>query len=467
VRHRAPLRLPTLGLGARPSSFDFGVKHKIFKKNNKLNKKHMSQIGFVDLMYQPNYNKQIIATFYMEPAESWKDAADAVAGESSIGSWTDLSTLKPAVAEKLKAIVFYMNEKQKILKIAYPLDLFEPGSIPQLLSSVGGNVFSMKAVKNLRLLDLEFPKKYIESFQGPALGIEGIRKMLKIKDRMILGSIIKPKVGLNAEEQAELSYTVWKNGIDLIKDDENLTSMSFNNFEERVKRVMAMAKRVEEETGERKIYAANITAPADVMLERAEYVKKMGGRCVMIDIISAGLDNVQFIRKQNLGLVIHGHRAGHSTFTRYPRHGITMLVIAKLARLAGVDQLHTGTVVGKMEGDAEEVIQINQLLREDWKDFHALRENWSKLKPALPIASGGLHPGLLPKLVEILGHNLIANFGAGVHGHTLGSAAGARACRQAAEAIASNMPLKDYAKTHEELRIALELWSGVKYEYRR
>jgi len=427
----------------------------------------MAQIGFVDLMYQPNYNKELIATFYMEPESSWKDAADAVAGESSIGSWTDLSTLKPAVANRLKATVFYMNEKQKMLKIAYPLELFELGSIPQLLSSVGGNVFSMKAVKNLRLLDLEFPKKYIDSFQGPALGIDGIRKMLKIKDRIIIGSIIKPKVGLNPDEQAELSYEVWKNGIDLIKDDENLTSMSFNKFEERVKKVMAVCKRVEEETGQRKIYAANITAPADVMLERAKYVKAMGGRCVMIDIVSAGLDNVQFIRKQNLGLVIHGHRAGHSTFTRYPRHGITMLVVAKLSRLAGVDQLHTGTVVGKMEGDADEVIQINQLLKEDWRDYRSLQENWSKIKPCLPIASGGLHPGLLPKLVEILGDNLIANFGAGVHGHTQGSGAGARACRQAVEAIAQKMSLKDYAKTHEELKIALELWSGVKYEYRR
>ncbi len=418
-------------------------------------------------MYQPNYKKEIVATFHMEPEVAFNEAAEAVAGESSIGSWTDLSTLKPEVAQKIKAVVFYLNQKQKIIKIAYPLDLFELGSIPQFLSSVGGNVFSMKAVKNLRLLDVEFPEKYIKSFQGPALGIEGIRKILKNKDRLILGSIIKPKVGLTAAEHAEVAYEVWRNGIDLVKDDENLTDMVFNRFEERVKRTLAKRKKAEEETGKIKIYAVNITAPADIMLERAKFVKAQGGRCVMVDIISTGLDNVQYLRKQNLGLIIHGHRAGHSTFTRNPRHGITMLVIAKLARLAGVDQLHTGTVVGKMEGSVDDVLTTNELLREDWQHYHVLQENWTSLKPTMPIASGGLHPGLLPKLVEILGSDLIANFGGGVHGHRDGSAAGARACFQAAEAIAAGKSLRDQAKFHPELKIALDQWGGVKYKYER
>ncbi|MBU1132194.1 type III ribulose-bisphosphate carboxylase [Patescibacteria group bacterium] len=427
----------------------------------------MSHVSYINLSFHPDYKKELVATFYLEPAGKFNEAAEAVAGESSIGSWTDLSTLKLSVAKRLKATVFYLNEKQKIIKIAYPLELFELGSIPQLLSSVGGNIFSMKMVKNLKLIDIEFPEKYINSFQGPALGIAGIRKALKVKDRLILGAIIKPKVGLNPDEQAELSYDLWRNGIDLIKDDENLTSLSFNKFEERAKKVLAMQKKVEKETGKRKIYAANITAPPDIMLERAKLVKSLGGRCVMVDIISTGLDNVQYLRKQNLGMIIHGHRAGHSAFTRNPRHGISMLVVAKLARLAGVDQVHTGTVVGKMEGDAESVLRINELLREDWNDYHALRENWSKLKPCLPIASGGLHPALLPKLVSILGNNLIANFGAGLHGHRDGSSAGARACSQAAEAIAANIDLKEYAQTHSELKEALEQWADVRYKYRR
>nr|VDD88751.1 RuBisCO long chain, Form III-c [uncultured bacterium] len=429
----------------------------------------MSHIGFVQVGYKPKYDQEIIATFFVEPSAgvAFNEVAEAVAGESSIGSWTDLGTLKKSVAEKLKARVFFLDIKTKIIKIAYPLDLFELGSIPQFLSSIGGNIFSMKAVKHLRLLDVEFPKKYIGSFQGPAFGLEGVRKITGIQKRLILGSIIKPKVGLNPDEQAELSYTVWKNGIDLIKDDENLTSMSFNNFEERVRKVLKALKKVEQETGLVKLYSANITAPPDIMLERAKFVKSQGGKVVMIDIVSTGLDSVQYLRKQNLGLIIHGHRAGHSTFTRYEKHGITMLVLAKLSRLAGVDQLHTGTVVGKMDGTREEVLSINQLLQEDWRDYHALREDWSKIKPTMPIASGGMHPGLLPKLVESLGSDLIANFGGGIHGHVDGSGAGARGCFQAAEAVEKGIPLSVYAKDHDELRKALIQWSNVKYKYKR
>ncbi len=423
--------------------------------------------GYIDLQYKPNYKNEIIATFYVEPVGPFKDAAEAVAEESSIGSWTELGTLSGTTKKKLKATVFKMNEKEGSVKIAYPLDLFELGSIPQLLSSVGGNVFSMKSVKNLRLEDLEFPEKYIKSFQGPAVGLAGIRKLFKIKNRILLGSIIKPKVGLNPTEQANLSYEVWKNGIDIIKDDENLTSMTFNPFEERVEKVLKKLKQVERETGKVKVYAANITATPDVMLQRAKLVKKLGGRCVMIDIVSVGMDNVQYIRKQNLGLIIHGHRAGHSTFTRNPRHGISMLVVAKLARMAGIDQLHTGTVVGKMEGSKEETLTINELLKEDWRGYNHVRENWSKVKPCMPIASGGLHPGLLPKLVEIIGTNLIANFGAGIHGHRDGSGAGARACLQAAEAVEKGIPFAEYVKTHAELRIALEQWSGIKYKIQK
>lgn len=418
----------------------------------------MPHVGYIDLSYHPNRNKDVIAHFHVEPEKNFEEAVNAIAGESSIGSWTDLSTLKVSVANRLKARVYQMSEKENWAKIAYPLDLFELGSIPQFLSSVGGNIYSMKAIKNLRLTDVEFPPKYIKSFPGPAFGIDGIRKILQNKDRLILGSIIKPKVGLNPTEQAALSYEIWKNGIDLVKDDENLTSMTFNNFYERAEKVLKAKKKVELQTGKKKFYSCNITAEPTEMLKRAKFVKKCGGEVVMIDIISAGLSGVQFIRNQNLGLILHGHRAGHSTFTRSTKHGISMLVVAKLARLAGIDQLHTGTVVGKMEGTADEVSTINELLREDWGHFHKLKENWSALKPVLPIASGGLHPGLLPGLVKILGSDLIANFGAGVHGHRNGSAAGAMACAQAAEAAARGITLEEQAKMHPELRIALEQW---------
>jgi len=413
----------------------------------------MKKFQFVNTKYKPNKQKEIIATFFMEPSSDFIESANAVAGESSIGSWTELTTLTLGLQKKLQATVFYMDRISRAIKIAYPLALFEPGSVPQFLSSVGGNIFSMKAVKNLRLVDVEFPDKYINSFAGPAFGVNGIRTILKNRKKLILGSIIKPKVGLNPKQQAELSYDLWVNGIDLVKDDENLTNMSFNKFDERVKLVLKAQKKAEKKTGQVKLYSANITAEPEEMLRRAKLVKKHGGKVVMIDIVAAGLGAVQFIRNQNLGLIIHGHRAGHSTFSRNKKHGISMMVLAKLARLAGVDQLHTGTVVGKMDGTKDEVIAINK----------SIRSKFGKLKPMLPIASGGLHPALLPELIKILGDDLIANFGGGIHGHKSGSIAGAKACSQAREAIYKGHTLAEYGVKHQELADALNQWAKIKF----
>nr|VDD89095.1 RuBisCO long chain, Form III-c [uncultured bacterium] len=414
--------------------------------------------NYLRLNYKPDYKNDIIAVFYGESKLSLSELAIKVAEESSIGTWTKITTLSPKTFEKLAGRIFYVNSKTGVFKIAYPLALFEPKNIPQLLSSIGGNVFSMKAVENLRLEDIEFPQKYINGFPGPKWGIAGIRKMLGVYNRPLVGCIMKPKVGLNSEQNAKLAAEVFTNGVDIIKDDENLTDLSFNRFEDRVIKVLKFKKQVEKQTKEKKVYVFNVTAPVEIMLKRAEFVKKMGGHCVMIDIVSAGWAAVQSLRNRNLGLIIHGHRAGHSTFTKNKKHGISMLVLANLARLAGIDQLHTGTVVGKMEGSEKEVLGINELLKEDWEGFNKLRENWSGLKSVFPIASGGLHPGLTSKLVKILGQDVIINFGGGIHGHPQGSAAGARAARQAVEATIKKIPLKVYAQKHQELKQALDYW---------
>lgn len=409
--------------------------------------------------YKPDYKNEIIVTFFGESKIPFKKMAEKVAEESSIGTWTKVSTLSDKVFDKLSARVFYLNPKTGIFKIAYPLALFEKNSIPQLLSSIAGNIFSMKVIKNLRLQDIEFPKKYINSFPGPKWGINGIRKLLNIYHRPLIGCIIKPKMGLTSTQQAKLSQEIFLNGVDLIKDDENLTDQSFNKFEDRVRKILPLKKEVEEKTGQKKVYVFNITAPTETMIKRAKLVKKLGGKCVMVDIVTTGWAGVQSLRNQNLGLIIHGHRAGHSAFTRNKKHGISMLVLANLARLAGIDQLHTGTVVGKMEGKKESVLKINELLKEDWEGFDRLREDWGDIKPVLPIASGGLHPGLVEKLVEILGENIVINFGGGLHGHPQGSVAGAKAAKQAIEAVNKKIPLKVYAQNHLELKKALDYWS--------
>lgn len=440
-----------------------------------------AQNYYLHLGEKPDPRRHLIVTYKLEVPSGWRQAILEVAAETSIGTWTGLSTLKPPVVKKLAAKIFELKktkackENQRRLKIAYPLALFEKSSLPQLLSGLAGNVFSLKMIKNIRLEDIDFPPDYVKHFLGPAFGRSGIREYLGIKDRPIVGAIMKPKLGLSATENARLAYHLWKSGVDVIKDDENLTNLDFNQFKYRVKQVLLLQRKAEQElglsgvysrnarlarkiqalpniqgrlAGRRKLYVFNITATPEIMLERAKLVKKAGGRCAMVDIISCGLDNVQLLRRANLGLIIHGHRAGHSVFTRNPDHGISMLVIAKLARLAGVDQLHTGTVIGKMEGSREEVLAINKVIT----------EKWGHLKPMLPVASGGLHPALVPKLIEKLGKDLIINFGGGIHGHPNGSKAGAGACFQAVEAVMRGVKIKQWAKTHDELWEALKRW---------
>jgi len=402
---------------------------------------------FVHPRYHPKRN-ELVAYFYLEALIDFKDAAGGVVAESSIGTWTDLKTLKAPVFQKLGAKAFNLNQKKKTFQVAYPLPLLEKGSIPQFLSGIAGNIFSMKIVKNLRILDVDFPEEYVKSFPGPRYGIRGVQRMLGIYKRPLLGSIMKPKLGLTATQHAKLAYQVFLGGIDIVKDDENLTDLPFNPFEKRVKETLRLVKKAEEKTGQKKMSVFNITAPPEIMLKRAKLVKRLGGKGVMVDLVSVGLDNVQMLRRKNLGLIIHGHRAGHSMFTKNPKHGMSMLVLAKLARLAGIDQLHTGTVIGKMEGEKKEILTIDNFLRSDW---------YGK-KPVLPIASGGLHPGLIPALFKIFGPDVILNFGGGIHGHPQGSLAGAKAVSQAMDAVLKGVSLKKYAKENMELKKALDYW---------
>jgi len=386
-------------------------------------------------------------------------AAGHVALESSIGTWTDICTMNKRIAKTLKPSVFYINKKKNIIKIAYNENLFEKGNMPQILSSIAGNIFGMSALKNLRLIDISFPEPIVKSFKGPKFGIKGIRKITGIKKRPLTGTIIKPKLGLNEKEHAKVAYDAWVGGLDIVKDDENLTSMKFNNFNKRVIESLKMRNKAEKETGETKIYMPNVTAETNEMLKRAGFVKANGGRYVMVDIITSGWAALQTLRNADLGLVIHAHRAGHAAFTRNEKHGISMLAIAKIARLIGADQLHIGAIVGKMTGTRHEVKDIrenieNQIIPQ--KGTHALEQKWHNIKPSLAVCSGGLHPGGIPSLMRIMGNNIVMQFGGGCHGHPDGTKAGAIAIRQALNSAIKKIPLKTYAKDHKELRRALD-----------
>lgn len=418
-------------------------------------------LDYIDLKYQPARD-DVICEFYAEPDNiSFRKAAQQLAAESSIGTWTDIKTMNKRIAAKLKPHVFYVNTKTKTLRIAYPIELFEPGNMPSILSGIAGNIFGIGVVKNLRLQDIHFPKKIVRSFKGPRYGIEGIRKLLGVS-RPLVGTIVKPKLGLTSKQHARVAFEAWVGGLDIVKDDENLTSQSFNRFEKRIKLTLKARDKAEKITGEKKMYMANITAETTEMLNRAKYVKGQGGEYIMIDMITSGFSGLQTVR-DNITQVIHAHRAMHGAITRNPRHGISMLVLAKVARMIGVDQLHIGTAhVGKMTGSSLEASGIErgieeQFIRQD-KEQHILQQEWYGLKPVLAVASGGLSPLSIPTILKRMGCDIVMQFGGGCHGHPGRTRKGAVAIRQALEASLNDMSLEEYAKAHKELKVALEHW---------
>ncbi len=427
-------------------------------------------LEFVDLKYKPK-KTDLVVEYHAHPAKgiSLAQLCEYIAGESSIGTWTTISTMNPTIARKLKPHVFYINNKTKEVRVAYPQDLYEPGNMPGILSSIAGNIYGMKAIEKLKFQDVTFPKKIMDAFPGPQFGIKGIRKMTGIYGRPLVGTIVKPKVGLTHLQHAKVAYESWAGGLDIVKDDENLTSMSFNKFENRMRNTFKMRDKAEKETGEKKIYLANITAETDEMKRRADLVKELGGEFIMVDILTAGWASLQTIRKyaQKKNLAIHAHRAMHGALTRDKHHGLSMLTLAKVSRLIGVDTLHIGTAgVGKMHGKETEELAVEHEIEDESisakPKLNVLQQNWYGKKPVLAVASGGLSPLSMPRLIKIMGIDIIAQAGGGVHGNPGGTKAGAKAMRAAAEAAVKGVPLKEAAKKCKELQWAIDKWSGVK-----
>lgn len=421
---------------------------------------------FVNEKYSPK-KSDIIALFYFEPAAgiSDKEALGRIASESSTGTWTTLFKLPPRM-RKLQAISY--KKKGNFIKVAYPIDLWEKGNMPQLLSGIAGNIFGMKALKNLRLIDISFPKEYITSFKGPNQGIKGLRKYFKVYDRPITGAVPKPKIGFSAKEHSEIAFETWMGGFDLCKDDENLTSTKFNKFEERVKRMSKLRDKAEKLTGVTKDALLNITGETEMMKKRAKMLHNYGWNYAMIDVVVTGTAAVQTLR-DTLGdykMAIHAHRAMHASFDKNDKHGITMQLLAKLMRIIGVDQIHAGTGVGKLVGTKHEVLDISANLREKKvkEEFpHLLQQNFHNIKPAFPVSSGGLHPGLVPDVMKMFGNEFALLVSGGIHGHPKGTRSGAKATMQAIESVQDRITLEQRAKKSDgvELRQALEKWGRL------
>ncbi len=431
---------------------------------------------FVRRDYSPDPEADVIVTFRVKPAPGFtvEDAAGAVAAESSVGTWTTLyNWYDQGRIDRLMGKAYFfkdLGDGSYLVRVAYPVELFERGNMPGLLASVAGNVFGMKRIDGLRVEDIYLPEAFLRDFRGPSRGISGVREIFGVRDRPIVGTVPKPKVGYTPDEVERLAYEILSGGMDYIKDDENLTDPSYCRFEERAEAIMKVIERVESETGEKKVWFANITSDVREMEKRLKLVADLGNPFVMVDVVVAGWSSLTYVRDlaEEHGVAIHAHRAMHSAFTRNPRHGISMYVLAKLCRIVGVDQIHIGTPgVGKLEAKAKEVIRYAAILREEHfrpdpdDDFH-LEQRMYHIRPAFPVSSGGLHPGTLPDVVRALGRDLVIQVGGGVIGHPDGPRAGAIAVRQALEAIAEGVPLDEYAETHRELKRALEKWGFVK-----
>jgi ribulose-bisphosphate carboxylase large chain len=417
------------------------------------------------------------------------EAAAAVAGESSTATWTVVWTDLLTACDVYRAKAYFVEEvpnanDQYLAFIAYECDLFEEGSIANLTASIIGNVFGFKAVKALRLEDMRIPYGYLKTYLGPASGIIVERERLDVFGRPLLGATVKPKLGLSGKNYGRVVYEGLKGGLDFLKDDENINSQPFMRWRERFLYVMEGINKAAAKTGSVKGSYLNVTAATmDEMYERAEFAKEVGSVIIMIDLVIGytAIQTMAYWARKN-DMILHLHRAGNSTYARQKEHGINFRVICKWMRMAGVDHIHAGTVVGKLEGDPNTVkgfydTLLLPVLKEDRTLGLFFDMDWASLRKCMPVASGGIHCGQMHQLTHLLGEDVVLQFGGGTIGHPDGIQAGATANRVALESMVlaknegqdylSNGPeiLKAASKDCRPLQTALDLWKAITFDY--
>jgi ribulose-bisphosphate carboxylase large chain len=325
---------------------------------------------------------------------------------------------------------------------------------------------------------------YVKTFQGPAHGIVMEREYLNKYGRPLLGATVKPKLGLSARNYGRVVFEALRGGLDFTKDDENINSQPFMRWRDRFLFAMEGVQRAQCETGEVKGHYMNVTAASmEEMYERADFAKEIGSIIVMIDL-TVGYTAMQSMARwaRRNGVILHLHRAGHATFTRQKTHGVSFRVLSKWVRLIGVDHVHAGTVVGKLEGDPNNVRGYYDTLRNNFIETNPLHgiffdQKWAQLPGTMPVASGGIHAGQMHQLLHYLGEDVVLQFGGGTIGHPMGIAAGATANRVAVEAMirARNEGrdillegpeiLERAAAWCRPLEKAIETWKDITFNY--
>ena len=448
------------------------------------------EMGYYDPDYEPK-ETDTIALFRVtpQPGVEPEEAAAAVAGESSTATWTVVWTDRLTYLDRYRAKAFRVapvpgNPEQYFAWIAYDLALFEEGSIANMTSSIIGNVFGFKALRALRLEDLRIPVAYLKTFKGAPHGIPVERDMLNKYGRPLLGATVKPKLGLSGRNYGRVVYEALAGGLDFTKDDENINSQAFMRWRDRFLYAQEAVMKAEQATGERKGHYMNVTAPdMEQVYERAEFAKEIGSIIIMADL-TMGYTALQSLSNwcHKNGMILHLHRASHATFTRQKNHGISFRVLAKWMRMLGVDHIHAGTAVGKLEGDPNLVRGYYDILREQYVKADPVKgiffdQDWAYLPAVMPVASGGIHAGQMHLLLSLFGDDVVLQFGGGTIGHPMGIQAGATANRVALEAmvkarnegrdILAEGPeiLKKAAQHSPALAAALETWGSVTFDF--
>ena len=398
---------------------------------------------------------RVHATYHLDTAVAPERAADIIAGEQSSGTFVPI----PGEDEALKARAAASWEitpldetstgqnKRYQLRLSWPLENFG-ASLPNLMTTVAGNLYELKPVAGLRLMDIELPDEFAAAYPGPAFGIAGTRQLAGVPEGPLVGTIIKPSVGLSAEGTAELVDQLCAAGIDFIKDDELQADGPACPFDERVRKVMEVINRHAERTGKKVMYAFNLTGELDDMKRRHDLVLSLGGTLTMLSLNSVGMTGFNAFRK-HAQLPIHAHRNGWG----YLQGGWSYIAWQKLWRLAGADQMHVNGLANKFHESDESVIA----------SARACLTPMFAHKPCtvMPVFSSGQTirqaPGTWAALQST---DLIFLAGGGLFAHPGGIAAGVAALRQSWEAAMQGIPLEAAAKTHRELREALEKFSG-------
>jgi 2,3-diketo-5-methylthiopentyl-1-phosphate enolase len=403
----------------------------------------------------------ILATYYME-AES-RDLllrSAAIAIEQSTGTWTAVPEETRAVKEQSVARVIGVHEipgyedrippdrttRQFIIQIAYPV-VNVNGQIPELLTTLFGNI---SMIGRLKLMDVQFPKSFVERMPGPQFGIEGVRKLLNVYDRPLLVGMYKPCVGAPPQALGKMFFEMALGGIDVVKDDELLADPEFCTVEARLEESLKAKERAKKETGREVLYCINITDSPSRMYKKALKVIEMGGNALMVNTYTVGFAALSDLASDPAVTVpIMTHPAFAGSYFEASTQGVASnLILGKLPRMAGSDLIIYPSPYGKVPLVRERGVRV----------AHELTCRLYDMKATFPGPAAGMHPGLVPQMMGDFGVDVLFGAGGGIHGHPQGTIAGCRAFHQAFEATLAGNPLREAAKNHKELSAALDTW---------